>query len=68
MSWARFENVREVTGLVHGENRAMLKMATELGFELHPSENEPAIREVIWCPQVVAATAPQPDSQKRAAG
>jgi len=68
MSWARFENVREVTGLVHGENRAMLKMATELGFDLHLSENDPAIREVTWCPQVVAATAPQPDSQKRAAG
>ena len=43
MSWARFENVREVTGLVHGENRAMLKMATELGFDLHLSENDPAI-------------------------
>src|SRR4029078_9380333 len=43
-------------------------MATELGCDLHLSENDPAIREVTWCPQVVAATAPQPDSQKRAAG
>jgi len=43
-------------------------MATELGFDLNLSENDPAIREVTWCPQVVAATAPQPDSQKRAAG
>ena len=57
MSYARSEGVTEVFGLVHIENRQMLTMADELGFKLHITPDDPAIREVVWHPKGVTAHA-----------
>ncbi|WP_045835366.1 bifunctional acetate--CoA ligase family protein/GNAT family N-acetyltransferase [Hyphomicrobium sp. 99] len=57
LSYARSEGVAEVFGLVHIENRQMLTMADDLGFELHIVPEDPSIREVVWHPQSIAAHA-----------
>ena len=69
MSYARCEGVEEVTGLVHIENRLMLKMASELGFDAHHVPGDPTVREVVWHPRAVSADACAPEiyEQKRAA-
>ncbi|MET0436110.1 MAG: bifunctional acetate--CoA ligase family protein/GNAT family N-acetyltransferase [Devosia sp.] len=51
MSYARSEGVTEVFGLVHVDNRQMLTMADELGFELRMVPDDPSVREVVWLPQ-----------------
>ena len=69
MSYARCEGVEEVAGLVHIENRLMLKMASELGFRAHHVPGDPTVREVVWRPHAVSANACALEvyEQKRAA-
>jgi hypothetical protein len=58
-----------LTGLVHIENRLMLKMASELGFRAHQAPGDPTVREVVWRPPAVSdnAGSPQVCAQKRVA-
>jgi acetyltransferase len=50
LDYARSEGVEEVAGLVHAENRTMLKMAHELGFKSVRSSHDAAVHLVVWRP------------------
>jgi acetyltransferase len=50
MDYARSEGVEDVYGLVHVDNRLMLKMANELGFETHQSPGDASVLEIVWHP------------------
>ncbi|MEQ1669581.1 MAG: bifunctional acetate--CoA ligase family protein/GNAT family N-acetyltransferase [Hyphomicrobium sp.] len=47
INYARAEGVREITGLVLGENTTMLDMVQKLGFALRTADDEPGAVEVV---------------------
>jgi acetyltransferase len=46
--YAQNEGVKEVSGIVHVENKNMLDMAHQLGCASRNVEGDAALREVVW--------------------